>query len=112
MSSRRSSPKVESRYIFSAAALGARRGSLGGIIRSGAQELGIVAARFGLGGLQREVEGRRIEDGRLGVGHGQHHRHAAGQGGGGAAVPVFLVGCAGFAHVDMRVDQAGEFDHG
>ena len=29
----------------------------------------------------------------------------------GAGVPIFLVGCAGFAQVDVRVDQAGEFEH-
>ncbi len=93
-------------HLQSGGAVG-EAGGLGGIVGAGPQELSIITAGFEAGRSQGQVEGLCVEDGRFGVGHGQHQRHAPGQGGRSAAVPIFLVGGAGFAHVHVRVDQAG-----
>ena len=58
-----------------------------------------------------KIEGGKVENGWFCVGHCQQHGHTAGEGSGGRCVPIFLVGLSGFAHVDVRVDQAGEFEH-
>ena len=87
------------------------RGGGGQVVEPGAEVLGVIAARLLPGGRQGQLQRGGIGDRRGGVGHGQHQGKAAGQGGGGAAVPIFFVGGAGFAQVHVRVDQAGESEH-
>ena len=111
MSSRRSSPKGGVEVHLQRGGFGGEAGGLGSVVRTRADVLPIVAAGFLFGGIQREVESLRIEDGRLGVGHGEDHGHTTGQRGRGRRVPVFFVSLAGFAHVDVRVDQSGKFEH-
>ena len=65
-----------------------------GIIRSRAEELGIIAAGLGARRFQGQVEGPGIEDGRLGVGHGQQHGHAARQRRGWCRCPSLPCGSA------------------
>ena len=78
---------------------------------SGAEELGVIAARLAAGGGEGLFQRGGIRDRRLGVGHGQHQSKTASQGGSRAAVPILLVGGAGFAQVDVGVDQTGKFEH-
>ena len=82
-----------------------------GIIRTRAEELGIVALGLGARRIERQVETGEVEDGRYGIGHGQQHGHTASQRGGRAGVPVFFVSLAGFAQMYVWVDQSGEFYH-
>ena len=73
--------------------------------------LSVITACFLLCGIEREVESLFIEDGRLGVGHRKDRCHTASEGGLGDGVPIFFVGLSRFTHVDVRVNEAGEFDH-
>ncbi len=93
---------------------GGSRGQAGGyirVVRPGAQELGVIATCLCAGSGEAQLERVGIEDGRLGVGHGQHGGESASQGRGGAAVPVLLVEGAGLAHVNVRIDQARKPQH-
>ena len=81
------------------------------VVRTGPDEESEIASGFLPGQGQRSLEGGFVCVRRLGVGHGQNGGDAAGQGRGRAGVPVLFVGGAGFAHVNVDVDEPGEF-HG
>jgi hypothetical protein len=63
------------------------------------------------GSLQRQVKSPGVEDGRFGVWHGQQQGDASRQRRACPTVPVLLVGLAGFAQVDVWIDQSGNFYH-
>ncbi len=88
-------------------ALGQRR-QMGYVGRRGPGEQAHVAAGLGRGGAAGGGQGVGRGQRRVGVGHGQHHRDAAGQRGGRARGEGLLVLAAGHAQVGVDVDQAGE----
>jgi hypothetical protein len=68
-------------------------------------DLGLALALFADQG-----DGARVIDGRGRIGHAEDGREAAAGGGGGAGGDGFLGGLAGFAEVDVEVDEAGGDD--
>ena len=86
-------------------------GNFMGVVRSCADILSVIAAGFAFRRVERQIKRLRVENGRLGIWHRQYHRESTGQCGGCARIPVFFMSRAGFAEVDMRVDETGEFKH-
>ena len=71
----------------------------------------VIAARVFACDLFFRGERSRIDDGRCVVGHIQYARKSTRERGGGSRVPGFFVGRARLAQMDMRVNQAGQFEN-
>src|SRR5581483_1475351 len=78
---------------------------------SRAKILSVIAMRFFFRRVQRKFECRVIEYRWFCIWHGQDGRESTRQRGLGRGIPIFFVSLAGFAHVDVGVNQSRKTYH-